>query len=505
MHELIQKLKAMDARIRELLCADAMTTDQQAEHDRLVGADGRSGERAALMQKIERQKQLDANEAETARLEREAAEREAEKKRLAATVTGGNRITTADAPTQNGVIVPNAGDGKTVIWAEPKKVGSIRNFKGTRNGLTAEMRAFRFGMWAAARMAADVPKLMSASPFYAEATEWVKKNMAAVSSTDASGYQFLIPPEFSQDIIDLREQFGDARRLFKIEPMMSDTKRVPRRRSGLTAYWTAENAANTESNKTWDDVELVAKDLTVISRASRQVNADVIINWGDDLAKEIAYAFSYSEDQAAFNGDGTSTYGRCVGVRTKLLLVDGANPSIGLFQAPTGHHTFATLSMSDFESVVGLLPKFADTERACWVCHKTFYYSVMHRVMIALGGVEAREAAAEAPGGKQRPVFLGYPVEFVQVMPGTTAVSQVSALLGDFSQGAMIGDRQAMQVDFSEHASVGGQSLWERNQIGIRGIERIDINVHDVGFASGIGDARSANPGPIVGLQTAAS
>jgi HK97 family phage major capsid protein len=476
-----------------------------------VGSDGKSGERAKLVAKIAAQKAVEDNEAETARLEREEAERQAAAKRAAATVPGSNRLATPDNPTPNGVTVPNSqatttSDGKSIIWAEPRRISQVRYFQGTRNGLTPEMRAFRFGMWAASRMAADVPKLLSASPFYGEAQDWVKKNMTAVSSTDASGYQFLIPPEFSQDIIDLREMLGDARRLFKIEPMVSDTKRVPRRRSGLTAYWTAENNTNTESNKTWDDVELTAKDLTVISRASRQVNADTIINWGDDLAKEIAYAFSYSEDQAAFNGDGTSTYGRCVGVRQKLLLVDGTNASSpGLSQAPSGHSTWLTLTMSDFQTLVGILPKFADTPQACWVVHKAFYYGVMHRLLLALGGVEAREGAAEAPGGKARPVFLGYPVEFVQTMPSTTAVSQVCALLGDFSMGAMIGDRQAMQIDFSEHASVGGQSLWERNQIGIRGIERVDINVHDVGFASGVGDLRSANPGPIVGLETAAS
>ena len=69
--------------------------------------------------------------------------------------------------------------------------------------------------------------------------------------------------------------------------------------------------------------------------------------------------------------------------------------------------------------------------------------------------------------------------------------------LGDYAKGAAFGDRQQEAISFSEHASVGGQSLWERNQIGIRGTQRFDVVVHDVGTAT--------EAGPIVGLQTAAA
>jgi HK97 family phage major capsid protein len=92
---------------------------------------------------------------------------------------------------------------------------------------------------------------------------------------------------------------------------------------------------------------------------------------------------------------------------------------------------------------------------------------------------------------------LGYPVEFSQVMPSTEANSQVCAVLGDFSKGAAFGDRQQESIAFSEHATIGGENVFERNQIAIRGTERFDIVVHDVG------DANDA--GPIVGLQTAGS
>ena len=46
-------------------------------------------------------------------------------------------------------------------------------------------------------------------------------------------------------------------------------------------------------------------------------------------------------------------------------------------------------------------------------------------------------------------------------------------------------------------ATVGGQSMWERDQIGVRGTERFDVVVHDYGSNS--------EAGPIVGLETAGS
>ncbi len=91
-------------------------------------------------------------------------------------------------------------------------------------------------------------------------------------------------------------------------------------------------------------------------------------------------------------------------------------------------------------------------------------------------------------------MFLNYPVTFSQVMPIVTATTGVMALLGNYRMGASFGDRQQDKIDFSEHATIGGENVFERNQIAIRGTERFDIVIHDVGDAT--------NPGPIVGLQT---
>jgi HK97 family phage major capsid protein len=244
---------------------------------------------------------------------------------------------------------------------------------------------------------------------------------------------------------------------------------------------------------TWNDVQLSVKDLMVIARMTNQLNADAVISIGDTLAGEIAYAFSNKEDDCGFNGDGTSTYGGMQGVRTLLTSIDGAGTDSAGLKIQGTSNTWATQVLADFHAVVGKLPQYADTPNTTWVCHKTYYAEVMQKLELAAGGVTAQEISTG--DRRPRPLFLGYPVTFSQVFPSATATSGVTAVLGDFTLGALFGDRQQTQIAFSEHASIGGESVFERNQIAVRGTERFDLNVHGCGTASVVG--------PIVGLATA--
>jgi hypothetical protein len=56
---------------------------------------------------------------------------------------------------------------------------------------------------------------------------------------------------------------------------------------------------------------------------------------------------------------------------------------------------------------------------------------------------------------------------------------------------------------FSTDATIDSVNMFETAQVAVRGIERFDINVHDVGNATAT--AADKSPGPIVGLITAAA
>jgi HK97 family phage major capsid protein len=402
---------------------------------------------------------------------------------------------TAAPPTNPGRIGDDTAGRRVGYHSEVSRqhYGTLTNFRGVKNGMQPEERAFRLGMWGLAQISRQLPNRFNFKKAMQFHDDYIRV-VHGEGDGDTTGASVLVPHEFSADLIDLKEARGVVRRLFRREPMMSDTKTVPRRRGGLTAYAVGENAAGTESNMSLDDILLVAKDWMVLTRMSKQLDEDAAINFGDVLAGEIAYAFADKEDQAGFNGDGTSTYHGIRGVRTRLQDVDGAGTdSAGLV---TGEgNAYSELLLTDFEEVVGKLPQYADTPNTAWVCHRAFYFNVMKRLELAAGGVTSMEI--QSGGGRGRHLFLGYPVEFSQVMPSTEANSQVCAVLGDFQLGATFGDRRQESVEFSDQVSVGGQSVWERNQIAVKGWERFDINVHEVGTAS--------EAGAIVGLQTAGS
>lgn len=371
------------------------------------------------------------------------------------------------------------------VPAEAKRYGTVKNFAPiTRNGMDAEERAYALGTWSMACMG------------HAKSLEWCTQRGIEVKlqqETVNTAGGFSVPIILSADFIDLKEQFGVVRRLFGRYPMISDTLLINRRASGLTAYPIAEGQVTTESTMSIDQVRLTAKDWGVIARMTNQLNADSVMSWGDRLAYEIGYAFANKEDLCGFNGDGTSPYSGITGLTTQFTNKWTAGipgTGIGLIKQGTSN-TWAAMVMGDFDAVVGALPQYADTPNCVWVMHRTFYYTVCEKLIQAAGGVPAYEVrqGQRAP----RPLFKGYPVEFAQVLPSTSTSGQVNAFLGDLSLGCAFGDRAQDSIDFSSQASVGGQSMWERNQMGVRGIERFDINVHDVGNGT-------TQAGPIVAL-----
>lgn len=373
-------------------------------------------------------------------------------------------------------------NGERLATVMPR-YGTIRSFKGATNAEAAE-KAYRFGQWLLATALGN----KRAAEFCA--ANGIQVTRAMSESVNEKG-GFLVPEEFGNDLIDLREQYGVFRRNAKLVPMASDYRTDPRRTGGLTAYFVEESGSITASDKGWDRVALTARKLAVLARYSSEVNEDAAINFGDDLAGEIAYAFANKEDECGFNGDGTSTYGGIVGVREKLKGLSGTIANIAGLKVGTGN-AYSELTLADFRGCVALLPQYADTPAAKWFMHRSFFFDVVAGLILAAGGT----TAADIENARTQRL-LGYDVEFSQVMPKTEANSQVCAFLGDLSKAASLGTRRDTTIAVSEH------SRFANDDLELRGTERFDINVHSVGNA----DSTAANrvPGPVVGLITAAS
>lgn len=342
-----------------------------------------------------------------------------------------------------------------------------------RHGQAAEQMAYRAGQWARAAIFND-----------ANAARWCKDHGLALRvMTEGVGAAggFLVPDEMESAVIDLRAQYGVARRICRMVPMGSAAVSVPKRSSGTTAYFAGENTATTESDMAWGQVELVAKELSALTRISMSLAEDAVIDIAAWLADEQAYAFAVKEDNCLIIGDGTSTYGGMKGINT--LFEDGSHTA-GQFTAATNTDAAVEVIASELSGLMAKLPSYARTG-ARWLASPAFDASIFGRLMAAGGG----NTIQTLQGQVLETLYLGYPRTLAEPMPASSTTDytgKVMALFGNFSQGVLFGERRGITVQ------VLRERYAEFRQIGVMGTERIDIVAH------GCGDTTSA--GPIVAL-----
>jgi len=333
--------------------------------------------------------------------------------------------------------------------------------------IRAEEDAYAVGMW------------LKAALFRHEgANEWLKENGLAITRAASEGVDsaggFLVPEQMMASIIVLREQYGVFRQEATIVPMGRDTVNWPRRTGGLTAYFVGENTVVTESQASWDNVNLTAKKLGVLTRFSTELDEDAVISIADWLVNEIAYAFSSKEDDCGFNGDGTSTYG---GIRGLTTWAVDASTSAGKYTAATGHNTYATLDATDITGLIGLLPRYALGNAKFYVSQMGFA-STFERLIATAGGNSISTLSGEIVYR-----YLGFPIVISQKLPliGTTLSGKMMMAFGDLRLAAAVGERRQVTIRRSD------ERYFDQDQIGLLGTERVDINVHDCGTTTAAG------------------
>lgn len=375
----------------------------------------------------------------------------------------------------------------STIPATPRRHGPIHAFSGP----DAAQRAERAGMWAAAALFGNAQAAnwcqangitLDRGSFESGGTGGAQASFLNTSNNSSAGY--FVPNEIDYAVAELALQYGVFRQFAEMISMSSGTKDTPRWTGGMTGYWIAEGAAPTQSDPAWDLISVIAKNLGAMTKMSRQLDEDSAVNLGDKVTMAIAEAFAYAEDNAGFNGDGTSTYGGITGLVTKLLA-----QSASYAQAVSGNVTDVTLDLDDFNACVAKLPNYPNIKPA-WFMHKTVWANSAQRLQMAAGGAVPADIQAGA-----RPMLLGYPVVFVNVLDSTPSVSEIAAILGDLRLSSKMGIRRGITV---ESGLINDD--FTKQLMTILGTERVGINNHT------ITDPRStSNPGPVIGLKLAAS
>lgn len=301
----------------------------------------------------------------------------------------------------------------------------------------------------------------------------------AMSEGTNSAGGFLVPDPLSNAIVNLQEDFGVFQQYTRVIPMASETLAVPRRTGGLTVYYPGENSAITASDLTFAQASLTAKKYAALALMSTELNEDSLIGMADLVADEMARRFANAIDTNAFLGDGSSTYASVTGF-------DSALHANSVISAASGNTSFATLDLADFESVVGSVPVYPGAQNAWYISSYGFWNS-MAGLAAAAGGNNMQDVGA---GPEMQ--FLGYPVRFTQVLPGSGASAGDNvAFFGDLSLASTLGLRRDLSIQTSNEVK------FIEDQIAIKGTERVAITVHEGTEASPVG--------PVVAMALAAS
>ncbi len=340
----------------------------------------------------------------------------------------------------------------------------LQAFSNDRAGHAA---AYRSGQWLRAALLGDAKALNWCS------ANGVKVNvMAAHSEGDNAKGGVLVPEEYSANLIRLVDQYGVFRRNTRMVPMSSDTLNIPRRTGGLVAAYFGEGAAGTESDTTWDNVQLVTKKLMVLTRMSSEIAEDAVISMADMLAMECALAFALKEDTVGFTGTGIAADGGIVGILVKAI--DGTHTKAAITASGAGNSAdvFSEITSDHLLDLMAGVPMYAKAGSR-WYCSPTALELAFNAIKIA-GGGNSFENLANAV----EPRFLGYPIELSSVFPDDPAEDlsgKVMIAFGNLAQAATLGARREIRFRMSE------ERYWAEDQVGVKATMRHDINVHNLG------------------------
>lgn len=306
---------------------------------------------------------------------------------------------------------------------------------------------------------------------------------------------WLVPSQIDADMINLTEQFGVFRRNARMTVMTSDELHRRRRKGGMTVAFKGEAQAGSESTMQWDKVSLYAKTTQALTTFSAELNEDAAMNVADLFVEECALAQSTLEDTCGFLGAGTGAHGGISGLQTKALSLSGTIANIQCLNVQSGTGSFSGLVIGDFYATQARVQTMARNSGRCkWYMNPSF----LDRWANPLVNAQINDRT-QIVNGRPVSMFLGYPVEFCEILPHQWVASQVYAWFGDLSLAAMFGDRRGNSVAFSDSAL----GAFENNEIAARMDCRFGITVHDLGTASATASARVK--GPMAGLISAAS
>lgn len=255
--------------------------------------------------------------------------------------------------------------------------------------------------------------------------------------------QYTVPTVVEAAITKIRNEVGIMPGQVRIRTMPNYTLNIPTQTANISAVVVAEGNAPSTSQQVFGQCSLVAQKAIAVTQYSSELSEDSLVNIGDEVAREHGYAFGYFFDDAFWNGTASGNYGAIDGVGHVL----SASHAASVQAAASTHTTFATITQTDIQTAMGLLPAYA-WRNAKIFCSRYVYVNVFLRLAAAAGGNSILSLSQQLSG----PNWLGTPIVMCEALPGASAASTTSQpvfYFGDPNQGMAVGERRGLTTGVS--------------------------------------------------------
>lgn len=288
----------------------------------------------------------------------------------------------------------------------------------------------------------------------------------AFGSTVPSDGGFLIPETLRSDLLRVALETAVVRPRARVVPMDSLTVPFPTIDStsnasnvygGVTAFWTEEAAALTESSAKFGRVKLEAKKLTAYTEVPNELFTDSIVSLQMFIDEVFPEALAWFEDIAFMRGSGV---GEPLGFLNAAAAVEVAK------------ETSQAADTILWANIVKMFSRMLPTSigRAVWIAHiDTFpqLAQMSHTVKNVAGTENVGGGPIWLNDGTVGPpmAILGRPVFFTEKAETVGDAGDLNFVdLGYY----LIGDRQSISAMTSPHFK------FQNDQTAIRFIERVD-------------------------------
>jgi len=286
----------------------------------------------------------------------------------------------------------------------------------------------------------------------------LKEKQLSEGTTTAGGY--LVPEEFRAEVLRLANIYGLARRQCRIVPMARDKVDFPSAGdTGISTYWVSEAGTIASSTPNFGQVQLDAKKCCGLTILSNELVADAAVDILDYLMELFGEAIAKAEDTQWLAGTGSPVTG---------ILGSGSVNTVTMDAGKTG---FANI---DFEDVRNMIYAVIQAARV----GGQFY---LHGdILNSLQGERDNEGRyiwlppSQGRGG----TIWGYPYNETDVMPGISSSAKETKFVAFGNpRYTLFGDRRRITIDTSTDAYVDTTKLFQTDQMAIRVIERVDIQL----------------------------